>query len=54
MPFYPRYRRSSCRKVFEGKKWHYDVWKLDFCETCAEYCLDKHKRPKFDDDKRRV
>ncbi|CAK0855027.1 unnamed protein product [Prorocentrum cordatum] len=48
LPSYDYYICSSCKKLFEGKRWHYHEWSLDFCETCAEYCLDKHKHSNFD------
>ncbi|CAK0831915.1 unnamed protein product [Prorocentrum cordatum] len=43
LPSYEKYTRSSRKKLLEGRTWHCREWNVDFCETCAEYCLDKHE-----------
>ncbi|CAK0829183.1 unnamed protein product [Prorocentrum cordatum] len=40
LPSYHQYVCCSCKKTFEGWRWHFDQWKLDYCAACAEYCLD--------------
>ena len=50
LPGYYQYECSSCRKTFEGWRWHYAQWQLDFCADCAEYCLDSWKDEEKPDD----
>ncbi|CAK0850454.1 unnamed protein product [Prorocentrum cordatum] len=50
LPSYYQYVCCSCKKTFEGRRWHYDQWKLDYCAVCAEYCLDGLKDGEEPDD----
>ena len=37
---YYGYDCNSCKKYFEGWRWHFAEWQLDMCPRCAKICLD--------------